>query len=276
MQAKSTVFQARKASISTIGHRNYARFQLQTSQTRPASTQRIHAEASNVVNSQKGALCTQLLAEIQNVPERDRSGPPIAAVEDILDQLKQLAEQCGYSKAEPLSSVRGKFRQVVATTDFVDESRSVPLGALTFHQIGPKDLKVYMVPSTNLGGLFQGHDTSDQYCIATPFKVGEGEHEGLVGINSVIGTFSVEEGKPHRQEIGFQSLKIEPADTSADKLTAWLSLFKESNPTMNEDGVVVIEFPQPIKGWRDFVYLNENTQVSIGNRGGMYVVERAE
>ena len=63
-------------------------------------------------------------------------------------------------------------------------------------------------------------------------QVAEGEHEGLVGISSVLGSFSIDEQTPHRQNISFESLKIEPADTSPDKLKAWLSLMKEHNPTM--------------------------------------------
>lgn len=223
------------------------------------------------------ALSKQLFAEVQNVPEKERSGPPAAAIKEILDQLRQVADQQGFTKAEPLSSVQGKFKQLVNTTDFVDESRSVPLGAVTFQQIGPQDLKMYigpMVPSTNLGGLLIGLDSPDHYCIATPVKIGEGEHEGLVGISSVLGSYTIKEDTPHRQNISFESLKIEPADTSPDSLKAWLSVFKESNPTMDDGGVVVINFPQPIKGHRDFVYLDDNHQVTIGNRGGMVVVER--
>ena len=60
----------------------------------------------------------------------------------------------------------------------------------------------------------------------------EGEHEGLVGISSVLGSFSIDEETPYRQNIAFEALKIEPADTSPEKLKAWLSLMKEHNPTM--------------------------------------------
>ena len=42
-------------------------------------------------------------------------------------------------------SIRGRFRQVLNNTNFVDADGSLTLGTLTFNQFGPKDLKVHTV-----------------------------------------------------------------------------------------------------------------------------------
>ena len=40
--------------------------------------------------------------------------------------------------------IRGRFRQVLNNTNFVDAKSALTLGVLTFNQFGPTDLKVQM------------------------------------------------------------------------------------------------------------------------------------
>lgn len=41
-----------------------------------------------------------------------------------------------------------------------------------------------------------------------------------------------------------------------------------------DDGVAVINFPQRAKGTRDFILLDEDMQVTVGNRGSVVIVQR--
>ena len=60
----------------------------------------------------------------------------------------------------------------------------------------------------------------------------EGEHEGVAGLWSVIGQYSVDLEKPDRQVTHFTNLRMEPQDTSPEGLKAWLDFAKSSNPNM--------------------------------------------
>lgn len=42
----------------------------------------------------------------------------------------------------------------------------------------------------------------------------------------------------------------------------------------DEDGKLLLKFPEPMKGFRDFLYHNEQLQISIGNRGSLTVLEQ--
>ncbi len=43
-----------------------------------------------------------------------------------------------------------------------------------------------------------------------------------------------------------------------------------------EDGVAVVEFPQRVKGTRDFILVDEEVQVTEGNRGSLVVIKRSQ
>ena len=42
-----------------------------------------------------------------------------------------------------------------------------------------------------------------------------------------------------------------------------------------DDGVAVIEFPQRVKGTRDFILVDDEIQVTEGNRGSLVVIKRS-
>lgn len=43
-----------------------------------------------------------------------------------------------------------------------------------------------------------------------------------------------------------------------------------------EDGTIDIEFPQPVKGWRDFAHIDDQLHISVGNRNSVVIVRRCE
>lgn len=43
----------------------------------------------------------------------------------------------------------------------------------------------------------------------------------------------------------------------------------------SEDGVVIIDFPKPIEGWRDHLYVDDTLHITVGNRNNVVIVKRA-
>ena len=41
-----------------------------------------------------------------------------------------------------------------------------------------------------------------------------------------------------------------------------------------DDGVALIEFPQQIHGFRDFIYFDGDMQITRGNRGSLVIVTK--
>ena len=42
----------------------------------------------------------------------------------------------------------------------------------------------------------------------------------------------------------------------------------------DEDGKILLKFPEPMKGFRDFLYFDEQLQISIGNRGSLTIIQQ--
>jgi hypothetical protein len=66
--------------------------------------------------------------------------------------LQPDAKECLF-KQITAEGIRGRFRQVLNNTNFVDAEGSLTLGVLTFNQFGPKDLKVGCVQCCHLVNL---------------------------------------------------------------------------------------------------------------------------
>jgi len=44
----------------------------------------------------------------------------------------------------------------------------------------------------------------------------------------------------------------------------------------DEEGKVLLTFPEPMKGFRDFLYFDEELQISIGNRGSLTIIQQGK
>ena len=42
----------------------------------------------------------------------------------------------------------------------------------------------------------------------------------------------------------------------------------------DDGGTIDLTFPQPMKAFRDFLYFDEQLQISIGNRGSLTIIEK--
>ncbi len=44
--------------------------------------------------------------------------------------------------------------------------------------------------------------------------------------------------------------------------------------SQDEEGKILLQFPEPMKGFRDFLYFDEQLQMSIGNRGSLTIIQQ--
>lgn len=44
--------------------------------------------------------------------------------------------------------------------------------------------------------------------------------------------------------------------------------------SQDEEGKILLKFPEPMKGFRDFLYFDEQLQMSIGNRGSLTIIQQ--
>ncbi|MCJ1354273.1 MAG: hypothetical protein MMC33_004260 [Icmadophila ericetorum] len=141
----------------------------------------------------------------------------------------------------------------------------------------------------------------------------DGEAKGLLGIQSALGRYELDAEKADRQVVWFEAIRIAPADKSPEALKQWLAVFKPENSSMTylgfrfsqgvhrdlskpedqsllghafpgwqqsggnvqgEDGVAQINFPNAAKGFRDFILVDEEVQVTVGNRGSVVVIRK--
>lgn len=42
----------------------------------------------------------------------------------------------------------------------------------------------------------------------------------------------------------------------------------------DEEGKIMLKFPQPMHGFRDFLFFDEQLQITIGNRGSLVIIQR--
>ncbi|BDA42090.1 hypothetical protein COCOBI_02-8920 [Coccomyxa sp. Obi] len=214
------------------------------------------------------SLKQELLQALESGEQTLRTGVLTPEVEAIVTRLKAAAsEQPPQLQPELLN---GTFSGLLNTTNYLAADSSSTLGTLTFQQFAPKDLKV-MVSGTE---MVSGVESPEHYQTNTYFEVSEGEGTGLAGVQSAIGAYEVDGDKAGRQVVYFKAIKIAPVDSSKDALQRWLDVFKAENPSMGDDGVAVIEFPQRAKGTRDFILLDQDMQVTVGNRGSVVIVKR--
>eukprot|EP00897_Mesotaenium_endlicherianum_P010030 jgi/Mesen1/9055/ME000057S08471 len=143
----------------------------------------------------------------------------------------------------------------------------VSLGRTTFNAFAPADLTIRFQEVYNGVGL----KSADEYTFVITFQLAQ---EGLPPLEGLIinGARSSVESS-NRRAVEFLSSTLVPRYPERD-LDAWLRVFKESNPDMDERGVARKELGA--KGWFDTTYLDADIRISVGNFGTTVVVQRLE
>lgn len=75
-------------------------------------------------------------------------------------------------------------------------------------------------------------------------QVADGEHEGLLGLFTVSGHYTLDNEKPYRQCIHFKKLRLEPQDPR--HLDKWLAFAKDSNSSMVTALALICQNPAQI------------------------------
>jgi hypothetical protein len=185
----------------------------------------------------------------------------------VLEQIDEIVQETGVPEITA-DGIRGKFRQALSSTNFIDAEGNLSLGVLTFNQFQPKDLKLRLLGVE----LLQGVESPDQYSTEATFEILDGDLAGVKGVQKTLGRYEVTGEKQGRQDVYFTGVALFPKD-SQDR-EKWVTAMKEHNPTMDEEGRATVEFPgQAAHGFRDFRILDDDLALSVGNRKSYVCVQ---
>ncbi|KAK9818351.1 hypothetical protein WJX72_011097 [[Myrmecia] bisecta] len=187
-----------------------------------------------------------------------------------LAKLVEKMEAIPREQRKPISvdSIKGVFTEGLNTTNNLDQDGTTTLGTLSFQQFKPADLKVKVYDTV----LLQGVDAPNQYLVEIPFEVIEGPLKGLKGMQSTIGEWEVAQDLHARQNVYFTALQIKPQASDPEGIKQWNDAMREGNPSMDDNGVVRIDFPKRMSAWRDFLFHDDEIHVTKGNRGSTVIV----
>ncbi|KAJ7562645.1 hypothetical protein O6H91_03G078300 [Diphasiastrum complanatum] len=147
----------------------------------------------------------------------------------------------------------------------------VTLGRAAFNSFKPQGLEIRLNQTYN----HVGHGSGDAYSVIIVFSVEDNSTSSLSPLEGLLinkARFSI--SNPEKMEVVFLSSTLAPRypETDTDR---WFKVFKIHNPDMDEAGAVTLTLP-PIKGWLDYLYLDEDIRIAKGNRGGISVVRRLD
>jgi hypothetical protein len=187
----------------------------------------------------------------------------------VLEEIDSIVQDNGVPEITA-EGIRGRFRQVLNNTNFVDAEGTLTLGVLTFNQFGPKDLKVELQGVE----LLQGVESPDQYSTEATFKILGGELDGVEGIQKTLGHYEVTGEKQGRQDVYFSGVAIFPKKSEDSE--RWVAAMKEHNSTMDDNGRAEIQFPgSAAHGFRDFRIIEDDLTLTVGNRKSFVCVQPA-
>lgn len=193
----------------------------------------------------------------------------------VTDELKELTKQLEAvppkdRKKLTKDGINGKFRSLVSDNARISEDGITTLGTLSFQQFKPTNWKVRVEPIT----LDIGQASDNQYQTDIPITITEGPLEGMQAIQSTIGEYSLDENEPNKQNVSFTKVVLRPGSSDSASLDKWKEVMKKENESMNDDGEIVWTAPQPMKGFRDFLYHDHELQISLGNRGTLTIIQK--
>lgn len=146
--------------------------------------------------------------------------------------------------------------------------KTVTLGRATFNAFKPTDIEIRLKQTYNHVGI----ETEDAYYLLIQFSVSSDGIPPMEGMFINRAVFSISGST--RMDIKFESSAMVPLKPQRD-LESWLKLFKDANPSMDEDGSAMVALP-PAKGFLDYIYLDDDLRITRGNRGAIAVVKRLQ
>ncbi|KAL0041177.1 hypothetical protein WJX77_007804 [Trebouxia sp. C0004] len=265
-------------------------------------TCQVHAgprQTATGINSQSPLVHTRSLSSRSFHFRQCNSGPPVrhvcqandrtaAPVADqapspdgsaVLENSEQFQVHLKAAIMDPRVKEQNEVTPEVKT--LVDELKS----------IAPKDRK--KITKEGIKGVFNGQfkptelkikaegtqvlistEYENQYSVSIPFVIQDGPLAGMKGMQTTIGEYTIDDSEPVRQKIGFTALSLGPNTSDNSEKQKWMEVMQKENDKMDEDGKILLKFPEPMKGFRDFLYFDEQLQMSIGNRGSLTIIQQ--
>lgn len=155
---------------------------------------------------------------------------------------------------------RGEAQKMVENT--------VTLGRAAFNAFKPTDIEIQLKRTYNHMGIEAG----DSYYVITQFSVSSDGISPVEGIYINRGVFNISGSA--KMGIRFESSAMVPLNPKSD-LESWLKIFKDANPSMNEEGSARVALP-PTEGSLEYLYLDDDLRITRGHRGAVVVVKRLE
>lgn len=202
--------------------------------------------------------------------------PRVAEKNEVTDEVKTLVEELKSvspkdRKQLTKEGITGTFKGVLSDFgDRMSQDGVSDLGTISFKQFKPNSFKVKAEGTE----VLISKEYHNQYQVNIPFTFHDGPLAGIKGVQSTIGDYTVDDAEPSKQKIGFTALALAPRTSDSSEKQKWLEVMQKENDKMDEEGKILLKFPEPMKGWRDFLYFDEQLQISIGNRGSLTILQQ--
>ncbi|KAH7295814.1 hypothetical protein KP509_27G066900 [Ceratopteris richardii] len=188
-----------------------------------------------------------------------------------LEQLRHVPDLVANPDAVKgrLIGLKGKYKEnrMDGKQRYLDfEGSPTTLGASSFMALKPPNLDIVLYTSYQDVCM----DGQDSYALVVdvdvqnpdggnplPAQIANRARFSIVGPNSL--------------DVEFYSVEIKPRFPETD-LDAWISIFKEANSQINENGVICAEHKKPIKGRTDIIYMDDEIRIHRGHKGGVSVL----
>ncbi|KAL3136183.1 hypothetical protein ABBQ32_007197 [Trebouxia sp. C0010 RCD-2024] len=208
-----------------------------------------------------------LLAALEDprVQEKNEVTPEI---QTMVDQLKSVSPED--RKKVTMDGIKGTFRGVLTDIERMTKDGITDLGTMSFKQFKPIGTTVKCSMTT----LKIGVDWDNQYQVEVPMTFQDGPLAGVQAKQVVSGDYRIDDNEPTKQKIGFTALKLSLDTSDSAAKEKWLDVMRKENDKMDDEGKISLTFNQPMQAWRDFLFFDEQLQISIGNRGSMTIIQQ--
>jgi hypothetical protein len=208
----------------------------------------------STIATSNGAICEDSMALISSL-EKLNPNPDVRLAPHIYSGCFQLISGSFKGTGKP-----GEAQKIVENT--------VTLGRAAFNAFKPTDIEIQLKQTYNHVGL----EAEDAYNVLIQFSVSSDGISPIEGMFINRGVFSISGSA--KMDIIFESSAMVPVNPKRD-LESWLKIFKDANPTMDEEGSAIVALP-PTKGFLDYIYLDDDLRITRGHRGAVVIVQRLQ
>ncbi|CAD7704896.1 unnamed protein product [Ostreobium quekettii] len=142
------------------------------------------------------------------------------------------------------------------------------LGQMSFNNWEPKEEETLIEGGVNIRGDAGG---SREYRTDIFFKL---TNSGIQGRNAVAGSYEFDEEDPSKILVQFSELRVSPKSSDPSDVEAWKAQLGPHNPTMGDDGSIVVSFDKAPHAYLKFVYMDKDLQCFETQAGTFRMLKR--